>query len=89
MAFTVDAMEGASVAPRAATRAEVDVSLTGVLHKLFRQERSGLTGERTRIGHSTPGTQLLFLVGLEIRPGRLGLLGRPLLFCPGLPGCTL
>ena len=37
-------IEGASVAPRTAPRAEVDVSLTGVLHKLFRQGRSGLTG---------------------------------------------
>ena len=37
-------IEGASVALRAAPRAEVDVSLTSVLHNLFRQGRGGLRG---------------------------------------------
>ena len=37
------------------------MSLTNVLHNLFRQERGGPRGQHTTLAHSTPRASLLFL----------------------------
>ena len=56
--------EGVLAAPRAALRApraEVDVQLAGVPHKLFRQGRGGQRGDPTTTVRAAPRTSLLFL----------------------------